>query len=163
MSFLNRRAFCKLLALSLGAGCGFAPVYGPDGSGGAIRGHVRIAAPNTRLGFELVARLENRLGRAVTPTHTLTHNIRTEERSLAIINTDDITRINISGTVQFTVIDTQTQAQVQAGTVSTFTAYATTGSPVATAAARRDAEDRLMIALADQIVTRLYAGAQGWA
>ena len=162
MLFLNRRVFLTLCAVSPVVGCGFTPVYGPDGPGTAIRGRVRIAAPTTRLGFELVSRLEDRLGRAATPTHTLTHTIQTEERGLAITDADDITRINISGTVQFTVIDAQTQARVQAGAVSTFTAYATTGSPVATAAARRNAEDRLMIALADQIVTRLYAGAQDW-
>ena len=53
--------------------------------------------------------------------------------------------------------------RVQSGEVSTFTAYSTTGSPVATAAARRDAEDRLMVALADQLVSRLLAGAPDWA
>ena len=41
-------------------------------------------------------------------------------------------------------------------------AYATTASPVATASARRDAEDRLAVALADQLVTRLIAGAPSW-
>jgi hypothetical protein len=61
------------------------------------------------------------------------------------------------------VTETASDVQVQAGEVSTFTAYASSGSPVATAAARRDAQERLMIALADQIVARLLAGADAWA
>jgi LPS-assembly lipoprotein len=61
------------------------------------------------------------------------------------------------------VTETASDVQVQAGEVSTFTAYASSGSPVATAAARRDAQERLMIALADQIVARLLARADAWA
>jgi hypothetical protein len=41
--------------------------------------------------------------------------------------------------------------------------FASSGSPVATAAARRDAQERLMVALADQIAARLLAGADAWA
>jgi LPS-assembly lipoprotein len=89
--------------------------------------------------------------------------IETSETALALSDTDDINRINVSGTIAYTVTETATDVQVQAGEVSTFTAYASSGSPVATAAARRDAQERLMIALADQIVARLLAGAAAWA
>jgi LPS-assembly lipoprotein len=43
--------------------------------------------------------------------------------------------------------------------VSNFTGYSTFGTPVATQAAERDAEARLMQMLADQMLTRLVAAA----
>ena len=43
------------------------------------------------------------------------------------------------------------------GTVNNFTAYSATGSTVATLAAERDALERLMVILGDQITTRLFA------
>ncbi len=162
MSSCDRRTLLGLLAALPLAGCGFTPVYGPGGSGQALRGRLRIEPPDTRLGFELVSRLEDRLGRADAPTHILTFDIVTSDSDLAITGTDDITRVNILGELRFAVTESGTNTQVQAGEVSTFSAYSTTGSPVATAAARRDAEDRLMIALADQLVSRLLSAADRW-
>jgi LPS-assembly lipoprotein len=95
--------------------------------------------------------------------YLLTYRIETSESALALSDTDDINRINVSGTIAYAVTETASGVQVQVGEVSTFTAYASSGSPVATAAARRDAQERLMIALADQIVARLLAGADAWA
>lgn len=163
MSSSDRRTFLTLLAALPAAACGFTPVYGPQGAGTALRDRLRIEPPDTREGFVLVARLEDRLGRAAAPTHVLTWDLETSQRDLAITGTNDITRINLTGELRFRVTEAATDVQVQAGTVSTFTAYSTTGSPVSTAAARRDAEDRLMVALADQLVSRLLAGASAWA
>jgi LPS-assembly lipoprotein len=163
MSSSDRRTFLTLLAAAPLAACGFTPVYGPNGAGNALRDRLRIEPPDTRLGFVLVARLEDRLGRAQAPTHVLTWDIETSARGLAITGTDDITRINLNGTLTFAVTEAGSDLRVQSGEVSTFTAYSTTGSPVATAAARRDAEDRLMVALADQLVSRLLSGAPDWA
>lgn len=163
MSSSDRRTLLAWLAAAPLAACGFTPVYGPEGAGGALRDRLRIEPPDTRLGFVLVSRLEDRLGRAAAPTHVLTWDIETSDRDLALSGTDDITRVNIFGRLDFAVTEAGSDALVQSGEVSTFTAYSTTGSPVATAAARRDAEDRLMVALADQLISRLLAGAPGWA
>lgn len=159
MSSSDRRRFLSLLiAAPLGA-CGFAPVYGPGGAGHALRGQVTVAPPDTRQGFMLVARLEDRLGRTSTPTLRLDWEIDTAERGLAITGSNDITRINLTGKLRFQLTEIATEQTVQTGEVSSFTAYSTTGSPVATAAARRDAEDRLMVVLADQLMSRLLSGA----
>lgn len=166
MSSSDRRSFLAVLAagpaLLMAGGCGFAPVYGPGSGGAALRGRLGVQAPERRLEFVLVSRLEERLGRAEAPTHSLRYEIETSGRGLAITGTNDITRNNITGTLRFQVVETASDVQVQAGSVTTFTAYSTTGSPVATAAARRDAEDRLMLALADQLVSRLLTSADAW-
>lgn len=155
MSSSDRRTFLTLLAAAPLAACGFAPVYGTGGVGLALRNRVLVAAPDTRLGFELVARLEERLGRPDGADYALDYTIRTTTTDLAITGTNDITRININGTVDFTLTELATDAQIVADSVSSFAAYSTTGTSVATAAAERDAEDRLMTILADRLVTRL--------
>jgi LPS-assembly lipoprotein len=159
----GRRQVIALLAIAPLAACGFTPVYGPGGTGDTVQGRISIAAPDSPLAFSLVSRLEDRIGRADTATYLLSYRIETSETALALSDTDDINRINVSGTVAYTVTETGSDVQVQAGEVSTFTAFASSGSPVATAAARRDAQERLMVALADQIAARLLAGADAWA
>lgn len=125
-----------------------------------IRDQIRVASPNSRLEFELVARLEDRIGTGAS--YDLAYTITTSQRDVAIDVTENINRINLVGSLSFTVRATGTGATVQTGEVSSFTSYATTASPVATDSARRDAEDRLAVALADQAVTQLIASASSW-
>ena len=67
-------------------------------------------------------------------------------------------RFEIVGSADYTLTGPD-GAVVTQGNVGGFTGYSTTGSTVATTAARTDAQDRLMVILADQIVTRLIAAA----
>lgn len=160
MSLFNRRTLLLSLSALPLAACNFQPVYGPGGSGSAIRNQIRMADPNSRLDFELVARMEDRIGSG--SAYDLSYAIDVETRNLAIDAAAVINRINFAGTLSFSLREAQSGRVVQSGEVSTFTSYATTESPVATEAARRDAQDRLAIALADQLVTRLIAGAPQW-
>ena len=162
MSSFDRRHFLSLLAAAPLAGCGFTPVYAPGGSGLALRGQVRVADPDTRLGFQLVSRLEERLGRPEAETYRLDYNIETDESDLAITGTNDITRIRIEATLTFTLTEVATGTELVSDSVSSFTAYSTTSTAVATAAAARDAEDRLMTILADQAVSLLLASSLTW-
>ena len=155
----TRRAVLTLLAALPLAACGFTPVYGPGGTAGALRGQIEFAPPEDRLGFELVSQLENRIGRTNGARFQLDYDIQTSESALAVTVEEDINRINITGVAAYALTDISTGEQVQGGEVSSFTAFASSGSPVAINSARRDAETRLMTILADQIVTRLLAGA----
>jgi LPS-assembly lipoprotein len=134
MSSSDRRLFL-LSGLAALAGCGFAPAYAPGGGGAALMGRIEIAPPDTRAGFLLTQELEGRLGRPTDARYVL-------------------------GRVDYTVQDRQTDAVVTRGTVENFTGYSTFDTPVATQAAERDAEARLMTMLADQLLTRLAATAR---
>ena len=160
MSLCSRRLVLTLLLTAPLAACNFQPVYGPGGSGNLIRNQIRVADPDTRLEFEVLSRLEDRIGTG--STYELSYTIETGQRDLAINEADNIDRINVVGSLAFTLREAGSGRVLDQGEVATFTAYATTESPVATASARRDAEDRLAVALADQLVTRLIAGAPGW-
>ncbi|MEL6952599.1 MAG: LPS assembly lipoprotein LptE [Pseudomonadota bacterium] len=157
-SFSRRHVTLGLLAAPLAA-CGFTPVYAPGGPGTLLRQSVRVEPPETRQEFELVARLEERLGVPSAPSFALTHELSVSQQSVAITGTDDVLRVRINGSVGYALVEAASDAQVLAGRVATFTEYSTFGTTLATDAAERDATDRLMVALADQIVAELLAGA----
>lgn len=162
MSSSDRRSFLALsVALALGA-CGFRPAYAPGGAAEGLLGRVSVDPPADRNGFDLVQRLEERLGRTKDPAYILSFRIDTSETGLGITPNDVTTRYNIKGSVSYALADSATGRQLTAGKVSQFTAYSATGTAVATESARADAYLRLMRILADQIVTRLVATSAGW-
>lgn len=160
MSSFDRRTLIVALAALPLAACNFRPVYGPGGSGNVIRNRIRVAAPDTRIEFELVARLEDRLG--VGNAYDLGYTLTINQRDIGIDGAENIDRINVVGALNYAVREAGTGRVVDSGEFSSFAAYATTLSPVATASARRDAEDRLAVILADQLVSQLIASASGW-
>jgi LPS-assembly lipoprotein len=159
MSSFDRRSL--LISLTALAACGYTPVYGPGGEAEGLRGRITIDPPRDSEGFELVRRLEDRLG-AVGSDYRLSAAIRTGEESLGITPEQVITRFSILGEADYRLTDAATGTLVASGTVSGFTSYSATGTPVATRAARRDATRRLMVILADRIVAELLATAGDW-
>lgn len=163
MSSSDRRTFLIALAGLPLAACGFTPAYAPGGPAAGLMGQVRAEDPPNREAFDLVGRLEERLG---TPSggarYSLGYRIETREMGVAITPDNTITRYNITGSVAFTLKDAATGKVLTSGKVSNFTAYSATGTTVATLSAREDARHRLMVILADDIVTRLIASAGDW-
>ena len=153
MSLFNRRII--LAAPFLLAACGFTPVYGTGGTGQVLQNSIEVAGPNTRDAFLLTRRLEERLGRAGDPAYKLTLDVRTQEEDLAVEEEGNIARFNLLGEADFALVDQSTGSIVTSGKVENFTSYSATGTTVATLAAERDAQRRLMTLLADMIVTRL--------
>ncbi|MGR3321771.1 MAG: LPS assembly lipoprotein LptE [Pseudooceanicola sp.] len=156
----DRRKFL----LSLGAlggltACGFEPVYGPGGAGSALSGRITPADPVTRMDYLLVRELETRLGRATGAPLVLDYETEVEEERMAITTDNIATRFNVVGSVTYSLTERASGLVLKTGKVDSFTSYSTTGSTVATQAARRDARERLMVILADLIMTRLYAEA----
>lgn len=145
-----------MLPLALAA-CGFTPVYGPGGSGSALQGRVTVDEPSSQAGYLLTRHLETRLGRSAAPTFALGIELDTREDGLAVNTAGDITRYNLIGTADYALRDTASGTIVASGKVENFTGYSATGSTVATLAAERDAVERLMVILGDQIIARLFA------
>ena len=157
-----RRLFLTLAAVAALAGCGFTPVYGPDGVGTGLRGEILVDAPDDRNAFDLVARLEQRLGRGQAASYALGYQITTRSEGVGITTEQETTRYNIFGTVSYTLTDLSGGAVLASGTVQNFTGYSATSLIVGTRSTTRDANARLMISLADQIVARLIATAPDW-
>ncbi len=157
MSLFDRRTLL-MLPLALAA-CGFEPVYAPGGSGSALHGKVQVSAPNTVESYLLVQNLEQRLGRSAgsVKNYELNVNVVTVTRRAAIRTTNQTDRYTIEGQARFALKSNETGQVVTSGNVSDFVGYSAAGSTVSTLADERDATDRLMVILSDQIVNRLYA------
>ncbi|AWD22070.1 LPS assembly lipoprotein LptE [Fuscovulum blasticum] len=155
MSSYNRR-FLLLSPLALAA-CGFTPAYAPGGAATALFGTVRAADPYDRNTFDFVERIEERLGRPQDVRYNLAYSISTGVAGVGVTTDNQITRYNLTGSVNYTLTDAASGQRVTGGRVQSFTAFAATGSTVAGLAAEEDAALRLMRILADQIVTRLIA------
>jgi LPS-assembly lipoprotein len=159
MSSPGRRLF--LLSLTALGACGFAPAYGPGGGATALRAQVTTAEPADRNAYDLVARLEERLGRASSPRWRLDYAITTDRIGVGISAANAVTRYDVTGAVDWSLVTLADGTVAAKGRVESFTGYSTTGSTVATLAAETDAATRLMQILADQIVTRLIAATPG--
>ncbi|MHA6265622.1 LPS assembly lipoprotein LptE [uncultured Aliiroseovarius sp.] len=163
MSLSDRRFFLtSLVATAALSACGFTPVYAPGGSADGLRGAVTIAAPSDANSYELVKRLEERLGRNLAAPYKLDYTITTRAEGVGVTPRQEITRTQVLGAIEFAVTAIATGEVVQQGSVSNFASYSTEGSTVSTASVERDAYRRLMVSLADLMVTRFAATYSGW-
>jgi len=157
MLLSDRRGFLAGLgALALTTGCSFRPVYGRQGQGRALRGAIRLADPVTRDDFQFVTAFEDILGRPNTERYQLSYTITKEEIGGGVVQNFGATRVQIFGTLEYSVVDLAAQAEVANGEVSNNTTYSTTSTQLATLTAKEDAELRLMRILAEALATRLY-------
>ena len=145
-----------VVLLALGA-CGFEPVNAPGSGFSSLQGRILVDAPETREGFVLVQRLEERLGRGGIQDFTLEHAINIRQQGLAVDPEGDVRRFNLLGRVDWALRRKETGDILASGVVENFTGYSATGTTVATLTAEQDARQRLMTILADQIVQRLQA------
>jgi LPS-assembly lipoprotein len=159
MSSSDRRTLLVGLGALALSGCGFRPAFGPGGVATDLRGQVEIDPPDSLNEFDLVARLEERLGRVEAPAYRLSYRLTTRSEGLALSGARETTRYSLLGEVAFRLRDVETGAVVDSGTVMTFTSYSATGTTLATRTAERDAYQRLMVILADRLVARLVATA----
>ena len=155
----SRRSLLCLPLLAAVAACGFTPVYGPGAQGRGLLNSIEVQEQTSREGFLLVRQLEERLGRATEPQYRLTLDLTTSEAGLAVDPAGDIERFHVVGGLNYALISDATGTEVLSGHVNDFTGYSSSGSPVATLASRRDAYERLMVILADQVTARLIATA----
>jgi LPS-assembly lipoprotein len=165
MSSPDRRTVLRLplgaALLPLLAACGFTPAYGPGGGAKALAGRVQTPEPSDRRAYDLVARLEERLGRGEAAVWRLDYEIAAKALGVGITPDGAVTRYHLTGQVTWRLVRLRDGVAVLEGREDSFTAYSATGSTIAALAAEDDARTRLMRILADRIVTRLIAAAPG--
>ncbi|MEL6888277.1 MAG: LPS assembly lipoprotein LptE [Pseudomonadota bacterium] len=116
-----------------------------------------VDPPVDREGFLLVRQIEDRLGRTDDAAYRLSVKLTLVQENRAIDPDGDIRRFHLIGTATYVLREAATGDIVRADAVDDFVGYSATGTTVATLAARRDAQERLMTILADQIVLQLQA------
>ena len=154
MSLFKYLLILPLLALTA---CGFTPVYGTNGNANILLNSVLVQEPKNREGYSLTKQIEKRLGRATDPRFNLEVTVTTSEAALNVDTTGNINRYNVLGLVEYTLRDTQTGQIAASGRVDSFTGYSASGTTVSAQAAKEDAQERLMIILADLLISNLIA------
>jgi LPS-assembly lipoprotein len=155
MSSPDRSRRLLLLAPLALAACGFEPAFAPGGSGAALYDRVSLDEPGDQDGYLLTRALEERLGRGGAAAYGLSVTVGTGESQLAVNRSGYIERFNLLGRADYALRDLDTGQIITSGTVENFTAYSATGTTVVTLAGQRDARERLMNIIADQIMARL--------
>ena len=146
----RRAAVLGLLALG---GCGFTPALQPGD-----RGRFALAVPDTRPGFTLRQRLEERLGPAGTGApYRIEATVALDPEVSATDDERVTTRVRLEGRADYAIVEATTGRERARGDAIAFAAYDATGTTVALDAAARDAEDRLLAILADRIAARVLA------
>lgn len=152
MLWSRRALFALPLVL---AGCGFTPVYGPGSAAPGFLSAIEVQEQTSREGFLLVQRLEERLGRPAVPQYRLLLELTVGEAGLAVTPEGETERFQLIGSVVYRLQSVETGAIVSSRGLNDFTGYSSSGSTIATLAAREDATERLMVILADEIVVLL--------
>ena len=164
----DRARLTRRTALSLGgtslavAACGFTPIYGEGAAARALTGRIDVDQIDGKMGFAARKRLTERLGPATAATHLLSIRLDVTTDALAISQTNQISRYNLTGVARYAVRHLGSDTTVETGSARAFAAYSASASPFATRVAEEDARERLAITLADQIVTRIAATSESW-
>lgn len=137
-------ALCGLLATA----CAFQPLYGPQGAGTKLNGKVAIAEPASQIDFVQSRELEIAFGPATAPAYRLDYTLTVRGEDAAITSGQEIDRVNLIGTLRYTLRALPGGTEVTTGTANGFVSYSSAGEPIATNSARNDAELRLSRILA---------------
>ncbi|GEM_PF-593413 len=164
MLLYDRRKLLLTTALAPLAGCGFTPLFDSGGAAAGIFGMLRFNLIESREGFLLLDRLESRFGAAGNDAvYDVKIELIIEEKKLTLTAATSLERVTVNGAAILTVVDTRADAEVFADKLRETTGYTSSSETAVTVSSRRDARDRLVNALADQIVNRLAATAPDWA
>ncbi|MCY3985386.1 MAG: hypothetical protein OXE85_15880 [Roseovarius sp.] len=155
MSLSSRTGILACCMAIMLAGCGFAPAYGPSGSGSLLQNSIAIDEPSTNTEYLLVRYLEERLGRAASAKYGFSYSIGVVEDAIAVTTDNVNVRVNLVGSVDWELNDIEEGELLASGSESGFTSYRAIGSTVAISAAKRDATERLVNILGDQTVAKL--------
>lgn len=164
MLYSDRRKFLIALGALPLAGCGFQPVYQQGGAARALHGDIQFNLIDSREGFVLLEQLEKRLGAGEASARFAANIVlMIEETELTLTAATGLVRTTLNGTIKLTVTDRTSGTEVFADKLRDTVAYSGNEETLVTSSSKRDAYDRLVLTLADQIVLRLTSTAENWA
>ena len=134
-------------ALGLSA-CGFTPLYGDTGAGGALS-RIAIATQDDRLGYRVREQLEDALGRdrSVAPLYRLETSIDQSRLPLGRRIDDTATRYELTVRGAWTLTPLA-GGEAVSGVETVTTTYAAADQPYAAIVAQQDGEERAAAELA---------------
>jgi len=162
----RRALLAALLPVAALAACGFTPLYGEGAPASRMAGRVEVPVIDGETGFTLRERLTASLGDPALADYRLEITLDLKRSGVALTKQDVTTRFDIVGTAAYRLVPTKGGTPVAAGVVRSVTGFSSpeseTSFAFASLSAERDAERRLAVALADQILQRLALSAESW-
>lgn len=155
-----KRAAPLLLILALGA-CGLRPLYGTNSVGTAMSdrlGQVNVGIIGDRSGQILrteLIRMLNPQGRPAQPAYDLSVSIAESQQDVNLISDLTTTRKNLTLTASFVLTDRKTSQPVFSDSVSEITSFNILADQYTTLVGERDARERALRSVGEDIRTRL--------
>lgn len=163
MSSPDRRKALALIACAPLGACGFSPASVGSGGAGSYFGQFEVQVAGGREGFVLESALLDKLGAPVgSPPYRLVVGLEFETFETAAPGATGVGRQALDGTAKFEVIDLADGSILLSDKVSSWTSWKETRQTAATLAARRDAEDRVLMQLAYRIVEQITVFDESW-
>ena len=145
-----------LLICAVLAACNLTPVHAPNGAASKLENRISIAEPTTEDLYLLTRHVETKLGRSDPAPMKLVMTVFHGGTGVGTTATGFPTRIQRTGTLTYTLSNSDNGETIKTGTINRFTGYSTTGNLATSLAAERDSIKRLMVILADAMIDQLY-------
>jgi LPS-assembly lipoprotein len=161
----NRRRFLSLgaglAAVTALSGCGFRPMYGNTGAGVPTEERlqsIRVAPMSDRIGQEMHNLMRDRLnpyGQPGSPAYVLRMQLREQRQNLGIRRDETATRANLVISARLELIETGERKVMLREVMSSTASYNILDNQFATVIAEKDARERALVVLADDVTRRL--------
>jgi LPS-assembly lipoprotein len=160
----SRALLVVMLAMLGPAGCGFRPLYGERPAGadhaGAELGMIRVLEINDRAGQVLRNGLVQRLsprGEMAKPAYTLTVKVNSSNSGVAQSVDGSATLGSMTTLASFALMDIEKGTALFSGTSRSITNFRYYGPRYGSVAVERDAEERALTEIADDIRNQVAA------
>tara|TARA_B100000900_G_scaffold226733_1_gene192528 strand:- start:240 stop:719 length:480 start_codon:yes stop_codon:yes gene_type:complete len=139
--------------LFLVPGCGFSPLY-KDQNFDKFAGKISIQEPDNQNEFIFYSHLIDRFDES-NGTYTLTYAITTSKKDSGLNFDGTVHRIEISGSVAFSLKDTESGFELLSDKERMYLSYSNFGSTAAVLNAERTTNKQLLVLLADKVADRI--------
>ena len=142
-----------LVVLFLVPACGFSPVY-TNQNFDKFAGKINIQEPENQNDFIFYSHLTDRFGES-NGRYTLTYAIKTSKKDSGLNFDGTVHRIEISGSVAFSLKDTESGVELLSDQEKMYLSYSNFGSTAAVLNAERTTNKQLIVLLADKVADRI--------
>lgn len=161
-SFWTKTRLVLIVALGLGflSGCGFEPLHGTGNSVDSSLGSTRIAIIPNRNGQILHNHLRDQLnpdGLAPNPLYGLAIDLKIKTRTTGFTSEQDATYATIIATAEYQLARQSDKKVLYKGTAEAVTSYNKFSTPYTNRYSERDATDRALKSLSEDIYNGLSA------
>ena len=139
--------------LLLISACGFSPLYNSHNSA-KMAEKISIQEPNTQNDFVFYLQLTNRFTEG-SSKYILNYAITTSKKDRGLNFDGTAHRVEISGSVSFNLMDTDSGVELLSGKEQMSLSYSTFGSTAAVLNAERTTNKQLVVLLADKVADRI--------